>query len=176
MSAPSAIPAAAPARRRRHVRLAIVSTVLGVFPSYAMNRTRLLALKACGFRAGRATLFWGLPRLMGRGSPSSHLSIGTYCGFNEACVFDLEAPIRIGDHVSVGHEVRFMTSLRDPAEGAAAPIQVCDGVWIGARCTLMGGVTVGAGAVIGAGVTVTADVPPNTLVAGERQILLPTWR
>ncbi len=165
-----------PAGRRWHVRLAVVSAVVGVFPPFTLNRIRLLALKACGLSVGGATLFWGLPKLTGRGPIASRLRVGTYCGFNDGCLFDLEAPITIGDHVSVGHEVRFLTTLRQEGIGIAAPITVGDGVWLGARCTILGGVTVGAGSVIGAGVTVTADVPPNTLMTGAKPISLAKWR
>ena len=165
-----------PAGRRWHVRLTVVRALLGVFPPFTLNRTRLLALKACGIRTGRATLFLGLPKLTGRGSITSRLQIGAHCGFNDGCVFDLTAPITIGNHVSVGHEVRFLTSVRQEGVETGAPITVADGVWLGARCTLMGGVTVGAGTVIGAGVTVTADVPPNTLMTGAKPISLAKWR
>lgn len=152
-----------------------MNALLGVFPVYAMNRTRLLALKLCGIRTGRATLFWGLPRLTGKGAIASRLQIGTHCGFNDGCEFDLEAPITIGDHVSVGHEVRFLTTLRENGAMKAAPIRIGDGSWIGARCTVMGGVTIGAGAIIGAGLTVTRDVPANTLLTGEKTVPLPKW-
>lgn len=162
--------------RRWHIRLMVVRALLGVFPPVTLNRTRLLALKACGIRTGHATLFLGLPKLMGRGSITSRLQIGAHCGFNQGCVFDLTAPIAIGDHVSVGHEVRFLTTVHRNGVETASPITVGDGVWLGARSTLMGGVTVGAGTVIGAGVTVVADVPPNTLMSGARPISLAKWR
>jgi len=149
---------------------------LDIFPPFALNRSRRLALKACGIRTGNATLFWGLPKLTGPGSITSRLQIGSHCGFNDGCVFDLTAPITIGNHVSVGHEVRFLTSRRQDGVEIAAPITVADGVWLGARCILLGGVTVGAGTVIGAGVTVATDVPPNTLMTGAKPISLAKWR
>ena len=166
----------APAGRRWHVRLAVVRAVFGIFPPFTLNRIRLLALKACGIRTGHATLFLGLPKLSGHGAITSRLRIGTHCGFNDGCEFDLAAPITIGNHVSVGHEVRFLTSRRESGVEIAAPITVADGVWLGARCTLLPGVTVGAGTVIGAGVTVTTDVPPNTLMTGAKPISLAKWR
>lgn len=162
--------------RHWHVRLTVVQALLGVFPPFTLNRTRLMALRACGIRTGRATTFWGLPELRGPGSITSRLQIGAHCGFNDGCVFDLTAPITIGNHVSVGHEVRFLTTYGPKDAETAAPITVADGVWLGARCTLMGGVTVGAGTVIGAGVTVTTDVPSNTLLAGTKPISLAKWR
>jgi acetyltransferase-like isoleucine patch superfamily enzyme len=180
MNPPSDVssPVVAPLRagRRWHVRHAVVRALLGVFPPFTLNRIRLLALKACGIRTGHATLFWGLPKLKGSGSVTSRLQIGAYCGFNDGCEFDLEAAITIGNHVSVGHEVRFLTSRREEGTQTAAPITVGDGVWLGARCTLLGGVTVGAGTVIGAGVTVATDVPPNTLLTGAKPISLAKWR
>ena len=133
-------------------------------------------MKLCGIRMGQATLFWGLPNLIGRGPITSRLQIGAYCGFNDGSTFDLSAPITIGNHVSVGHEVRFLTTLRQDGIETAAPITIGDGVWLGTRCTLMGGVTIGAGTVIGAGMTITADVPANTLMTGAKPISLAKWR
>jgi acetyltransferase-like isoleucine patch superfamily enzyme len=162
--------------RRWHLRLALVRALVGIFPPFTLNRIRRLALRVCGLRMGTATLFWGLPDLRGSGPIASRLRIGSYCGFNDGCVFDLEAPITIGDHVSVGHEVSFLTSAGPEGSGNSAPITVGDGAWLGARCKILAGVTVGAGTVIGAGVTVAADVPPNTLLSGARPISLAKWR
>ena len=39
-------------------------------------------------------------------------------------------------------------------------------VWIGARATIVGGITIGHGAVIAAGAMVTKDVPPYAIVGG----------
>ena len=40
-------------------------------------------------------------------------------------------------------------------------------VWIGARCVILQGVTIGDGAVIGAGAVVTKNVPENAIVLGS---------
>jgi chloramphenicol O-acetyltransferase type B len=40
-------------------------------------------------------------------------------------------------------------------------------VWIGMRCILLGGITIGDGATIGAGSVVTKDVPPYEVWAGN---------
>jgi maltose O-acetyltransferase len=167
---------ALPSGRRWHLRLAVVRGVVGMVPSCTFNRTRLLALKACGVHIGHATLFLGLPQLRGPGSIVSRLHIGAYCGFNDGCLFDLNASVTIGDHVAVGHEARFLTTITQAGVQVAAPITVGDGVWLGARCTIMGGVTVGAGSVIGAGVTVSADIPPNMLITGAKPVSLARWR
>jgi acetyltransferase-like isoleucine patch superfamily enzyme len=49
---------------------------------------------------------------------------------------------------------------------AAAPVTIEDLAWIGARATILKGVTIGSGAVVAAGAVVTRSVPPRTLVAG----------
>lgn len=45
-------------------------------------------------------------------------------------------------------------------------VTIGDNVWLGARSTILDGVTVGNDAVVGTGAVVTKDVPPFTIVAG----------
>ncbi len=119
------------------------------------------------------------PHVMSR----SRLSVGTYCGFNARCYFELADKITIGDHVAVGQDVMFLTRTHDtsnPLKRAgntgSAPIEVGNGAWIGARCTILPGVKIGAGAVIGASVVVAKDVPANMLLMGTRSNSLAKWR
>ena len=140
------------------------------------------ALRAAGVTIGKSSSFWGLPTFSGRGNIASRLSIGEYCGFNLGCHFELDDSIVIEDHVSVGHQVMFLTSKRD-ASGrlpssppATAPVRVGQGAWLGARCVVMPGVSIGAGSVIGASVVVAEDVPPNILFSGGRKISIAKWR
>lgn len=46
------------------------------------------------------------------------------------------------------------------------PVHIKRGAWIGARATILGGVTIGEYAVVAAGSVVTHDVPPYTVVGG----------
>lgn len=46
-------------------------------------------------------------------------------------------------------------------------IKICDKAWIGARCIILKGVTIGEGAVVAAGSVVTKDVEPWTMVGGN---------
>jgi len=127
--------------------------------------------------------FWGMPTLLGSGPIASRLTVGAHCGFNQGCFFELEERVTIEDHVSVGHDVMFLTRTHETGASerragalVLAPIVVEHGAWISARCTIMPGVTIGAGAVIGASVVVSANVPPNTLVMGGQKISLAKWR
>jgi maltose O-acetyltransferase len=140
------------------------------------------ALRVAGIKIGKSSAFWGLPTFSGSGNVGPRLSIGEYCGFNLGCHFELEDSIIIEDHVSVGHQVMFLTKKREAAGAAlggsasSAPVRVCQGAWLGARCVVMPGVTIGAGSVIGASVVVSEDVPPNVLLSGGRKISIAKWR
>ena len=47
------------------------------------------------------------------------------------------------------------------------PVHNGNHVWIGCRCLILKGVTIGDGAVIAAGSVVTNDVAPNTCMGGN---------
>lgn len=83
------------------------------------------------------------------------------------CCFE---SITIGKGVKIGEQVMLRDSdnheLLQEGYRKSKPIVIGDHVWIGARATVLKGVTVGEGAVIAAGAVVTHDVPPHALVAG----------
>jgi maltose O-acetyltransferase len=104
---------------------------------------------------------------------TNQVSIGSRVFVNERCVFDNAAPVTIEDDVSVAMEVLFTTTTHDvggPAQragrGWTAPITVRSGSWLGARATLLPGVTVGEGCVVASGAVVTADCLPHGLYGG----------
>lgn len=169
---------------RVRVPLSLIELALRPLPPFVGARGIGVGLRLAGAKIAKSTLFWGMPTLAGEHPQlASNLEIGELCGLNFGCYFELDAPVTLANHVAIGHEVMFLTRSRgigDPGRrGQAAeakPIRVEEGAWIGSRCTLLPGVTVGAGAVVGASVVVREDVPPNTLLAGTRKISLARWR
>jgi putative colanic acid biosynthesis acetyltransferase WcaF len=79
--------------------------------------------------------------------------------------------ITIGTKVAISREVFICTASHDITKPnrplITAPVTICDGVWIGARATILPGVTIGEGAIVGAGAVVTKDVEAWTVVGGN---------
>ncbi|TCK16744.1 maltose O-acetyltransferase [Ancylobacter aquaticus] len=84
--------------------------------------------------------------------------------------------ITIGDRALIGPEVCILDSdfhglsvedRHNPGAVRRADVVIGDDVFIGARATILKGVTVGDGAVIAAGAVVTRDVPARSIVGGN---------
>lgn len=103
-----------------------------------------------------------------------NVSVGNRTFINSGLtVLDI-APVTIGEDCDIGPDVSLLTPVHpvDPGERlagweGAAPIEICDNVWIGGGATILPGVTVGDGAVIGAGAVVTRDVPASQVAIGN---------
>ncbi|UYL88319.1 acetyltransferase [Arthrobacter phage EvePickles] len=103
----------------------------------------------------------------------TNLSVGDHTFFNEEAYVDAHGPVTVGKNVSFGPQVMILTTTHDlgPATSragaiASRPVTIGDGVWIGARVTVLPGATIGAGAVVAAGAVVTGELPPNGLYGG----------
>lgn len=107
-----------------------------------------------------------------------YLGEGVVIGVNAS--LGAHSPIHIGNHVRISKEVQIETAGLDfltdlpPYRHVSKPIVIEDGVWIGARAMVLGGVRIGANAVVAAGSIVTRDVPPRTIVGGVPARLLKT--
>lgn len=111
-----------------------------------------------------------VPVEMGAGQ-YGRITIGDNTFINSGTSIGSLASINIGSNVAIGNYVLIMDSdFHNPLDhtlpGAKAPIVIEDGVWIGARATILKGVTIGKHAVVAAGAVVTKDVPAGALVGG----------
>ncbi|HWC28713.1 MAG TPA: DapH/DapD/GlmU-related protein [Dehalococcoidia bacterium] len=114
-----------------------------------------------------------MPNFQGGNGISRLLHIGADSWFNVGCRLDVHAEVRIGDRVRFGQEVLLLTHThelgpmsRRAGDLKAEPVTIGDGAWIGARATILPGVTIGGGAVVAAGSVVTRDLPANVLAGG----------
>ncbi len=154
-------------------RLLFANLLVGLLPDYSFARVRTAILRRVGLRIGHGTSIFGKVALHGRGKIYGRLQIGRHCVVNVGCFFDLNDTITIGDRVAIGHEALLLTASHAIGDGAqrsgeitTAPIVIEDGVWLGARVTVLPGIRIGAGSIVAAGAVVTRDVPPNSLVGG----------
>jgi len=156
-----------------HPRLLALNTVVGFLPRHQAEHARSRLFALAGFRIGDGTRIASAPKLNGGDALFSNLVIGKDCSIDVDCVFDLEERVTVGDRVTIGPGVMILTStheldIREHRAGAVqrSPVSIGDGVWLGARSTILPGVTVGAGAVVNAGSVVNKDVLPHTRVGG----------
>lgn len=155
------------------LRMRLTSLPARLLPAMSWRSLRTRILRLGGWRIGARTALFGVPLIYGHGPILARLSIGADCIVNIGSVFELNDSITIGDRVSIGHQVLFLTTTHE-VEGSrlragrlvAAPIVVGDGAWVGARSVVLPGVTIGAGSIVAAGSVVNRDVPPDVVVAG----------
>ncbi len=161
-------------RAELHINVAkqAASLVTRVLPHFSFNRTRTAALRAVGVRIGTHAHIMGPVVFTGDGSPDL-LSIGDHSMVSGPLHVDLGARVAIGRRVHIGHYTLLLTNTHavgGPEERCgelrSAAITIEDGVWLGARVTVLPGITIGRGAVVAAGAVVTSNVPPNTMAAG----------
>lgn len=103
--------------------------------------------------------------------PSGTLRIGDGVRINYGSSIAAHGAVTIGDRVRIGPYVMIVdTDFHDPyvrtRRPAASPVVIEDDVWIGAKASVLKGVTIGRGAIVGVGAVVTRSVEPFTVVAG----------
>jgi maltose O-acetyltransferase len=156
-----------------HPRLIALNTVAGFLPRHQAAQARARLFSLAGFRIGDGTRMAAPPKINGGDALFSNLVVGKACSIDVDCVFDLEERLTIGDRVTIGPGVMILTStheldIREHRAGAVqrSPVNIGDGAWLGARCTILPGVSVGAGAVVNPGSVVNKDVVAHTRVGG----------
>lgn len=134
----------------------------------------------------------GLHLILGRGAD---LQIGERCVIDRAMTIECRGRLQIGARSIFGHHCTLaayetliigedsllaeMVSIRDHDHRfddlekpiwdqgmVCAPIVIGRNVWIGAKATVVKGVTIGHGAIIGANAVVTRDIPANAIAVG----------
>lgn len=109
-------------------------------------------------------------------TPQGHITIGRKVGISAATIVSHKG-ITIGDYTQIGagtvitdsdwHSLAPNSEARIHGEGRSAEVTVGSNVFIGTRCMILKGVTIGDNAVVGAGSVVTHDIPANAIAAGN---------
>jgi len=103
--------------------------------------------------------------------PRGRLTIGDGTFVNYGCSLCAMREVTIGARVHIGPFVMIIdTDFHDlydrEKRPEPVPIVVEDDVWIGAKASILRGVTIGRGAVVGVGAVVHRDVAPFSVVGG----------
>lgn len=111
--------------------------------------------------------------------PNAELSIGNFSGISNVLIHCYNH-IKIGDYVNIGdgtiiYDTNFhSTNWQDRTDRAIdiskakiAPIHIGDYVFIGARCIIGKGVTIGDKSIVAAGSVVTRDIPTGEIWGGN---------
>ena len=107
------------------------------------------------------------------------LFVGDNTGISHNCTITVAKVITIGRNCRIASDVFMFDSsghAKEPVQrrrGAppddeeVRPIAIGDDVWIGRRCIIFPGVTIGAGSIISSGSVVMSDVAPGVIAAGN---------
>ena len=100
-----------------------------------------------------------------------HFQVGDNCWIGERAWIDNLTTVRLGANVCISQGCYICTGNHDwtdPAFGLMIRgVELRDGAWAGAMCTLLPGVTLAEGAVAGAGSVVSQSVPPYEVHTGN---------
>jgi len=88
-----------------------------------------------------------------------------------------DCPVTIGEDAIIGpqcylagggnyHHDRLDVPIRQQGIQQDGGVKLESNIWLGARVTVLGGVTMHAGSIAGAGAVVSQDIPENTICAG----------
>jgi acetyltransferase-like isoleucine patch superfamily enzyme len=122
-------------------------------------------------KGGRLTAencqFYSGVRLEVGASGRLHIGNGTYINRNTLIV--CEERVTLGENCKIAWDVIIMDTDLHPINSTPIvnkPVTIEDEVWIGCRCIILKGVTIGRGAIVAAGSVVTKDIPPYTIWGG----------
>lgn len=103
--------------------------------------------------------------------PGATLTIGPDCFINYGASFGCTKAITVGARCRIGPYAMVVdTNFHDLHDRSLRPepeaVVLEDDVWLGAKVSVLPGVTIGRGSVVGTGSVVTKNVPPFSVVAG----------
>ena len=170
-----------------------------------LRRNRLGRLLIASYRRVRYLLSWTWPLIVARrhggrlvigagtyrlgpgvvvsASHGGTVTLGSFVKLQRLITIHARERIDIGDRSRIAE----MVTIRDhnhvempgaPGERSgfhAVPVTIGRNVWIGAKATIMPGVTIGDNSIIGANAVVTKDVPPNSVAVGVPAKVIKTF-
>ncbi len=99
-----------------------------------------------------------------------NIKIGRNSIIGNGCLLDGRRGLEIGSNVNISSGV-WIWSLHHDVQSpefsvAGGKVSIGNRAWLGSRCTILPGVTIGEGSVIAAGAVVVRDVPEFSIMGG----------
>ena len=103
------------------------------------------------------------------------LTVGQRVTINDRSYLECKGGLQIGNDVLIGHDVSILTNSHNHSEvdipinrqgETMKQVTIGNNVWIGAKVTILMGVSIGDNTIIGANAVVTKSVPEGVIVAG----------
>jgi acetyltransferase-like isoleucine patch superfamily enzyme len=150
-----------------------VQAAVSAVPRMTFGWLRSYLYRSAGLQIGARTRIYGKIDVEGVGDILANVTIGDGCLLTTPLYLNASDKISIGHRVTIGHHAMIITDSHqtdDPERRAgpriSRPVVIEDGAWVGARATILPGVTLGRGCIVAAGAVVNRDVPAHTLAAG----------
>ena len=144
-----------------------INAILLQSPINPSSRLKVIFLRLFGARIGKGVVV----------KPSVNvkypwkLEIGDHSWIGENTWLDSLAPIIIGSNACISQGVYFCTGSHDATDPAfgliVKQIVIEDGVWVGARATILPGVTVKSHSILAAGSVIAKDTEPYGIYVGN---------
>lgn len=104
-----------------------------------------------------------------------NLELGSNVTIQPMTYIEASGGVKIGSDTSLAHGVSIMSETHNTSDKEIPfknqgmtykPVVIGEDTWVGAKVTIMAGVTIGNKAIVGANSVVTKDVPDYAVVAG----------
>lgn len=152
---------------KRLLWLFVWSCFIKHIPYFMLNRWRIFLTKLFGLQYNSNISIYPNVRIWA----PWNVEMGAYVAIDNNVYLYSVNKIKIGTKVAISEDAFICTASHDIAYAnrplITAPVIIHDGVWIGARATILPGVIIGEGAVVAANAVVTKNVPPWAVVAGN---------
>lgn len=153
------------------IRKKIAEIIFKIIPTTRAFRLKAALLRWCGHDIMMDAKLCSTTRIMIGG----RLTIGSRSWIGHDVIFvGGDADVVIGADVDIGPGVMMVTGSHDEGAlgeraagvGISRPISIGRFCWIGARSTILGGVTLDEGVIVAAGALVTRSFPKNCVIGG----------
>jgi maltose O-acetyltransferase len=158
-------------KKCQKMRRKIVALIFKIIPTTRAFKLKAALLRWCGHDVMVDAQLCSTTRIMIGG----RLTVGTRSWVGHDAIFvGGNADICIGADVDIGPGVMMVTGSHVEAEpgkraagaGISQPIAIGQYCWIGARSTILGGVTLDEGVIVAAGSLVNRSFPKNCVIGG----------